>query len=91
MIFIHHLLWCNAFFHGPDGNRNTMFITASDKKNIFFSGSFKAYVNICRDITACQMTNMNRAICIGKCCSNQDAIVFFHNLAADLAPQGMQK
>src|SRR5579863_8303768 len=91
MIFINYLLRCNAFLHGTDGDRDAMFITTTHKKDIFFSGPFETYIYIRRDITAREMTDMNGAICIWKCCSNQDAIVFFHNLSADLAPQGMQK
>src|SRR5450432_1069557 len=80
MVFIHDLLGRNAFFHCPDGNRHTMFIAASDEEDIFFAGPLKTCINVCRYITASQMTDMNRAIGIGKCSSDQDAVEFFHSL-----------
>lgn len=91
MIFINDLLGRNTLFHGPDGNRYTVFITSPDKKNIFFLRSLIAHINICGNIAAGQMTDMDGAICIGKCGSNQDAVVFFHSLKAEPAPQGLQK
>ena len=91
MVFINHLLGRYAFFHGPDSYGHAVLITSADKENIFFAGSFKTHINISWNITTRQMTDMNRAICIGKGSSNKDAVVFFHSLIADLAPQGLQK
>src|SRR6202035_5548818 len=63
----------------PDGNRHAVLVTSADKEDVSFTHPLIADINIGRNIAACQMTDMNGAICIGKRSSNQDAVVFFHN------------
>src|SRR6185312_10613062 len=51
-----------------------------DKKDIFLSGPLVTDINIRRNITTRKVTDMDRAICIGKGGGNENSVVFFHSL-----------
>ena len=66
MIAVHHILWSNTFFLCTNGDRYSVFVRASDEKNIFFFQAEIAHVDISRNIYTCQMTNMYRTVCVGQ-------------------------
>src|SRR5436190_4672377 len=78
MIFIHDLLWRYAFFHGPDSNWDTMFIASTYKFYIPFLCPEIAYIDIGRDVTTCQVADMQRPVGIGKSSSNQVSFKISH-------------
>src|SRR5690606_27797139 len=64
MIPVNYLLWRNPLFHCSDGNGYSVLIAASYKQDVPFPCSLVTYINVCRDITSCKVSDMNGIVCI---------------------------
>mgnify|MGYP007068610274 CR=1 FL=1 len=66
MIFIHYLLWGNAFFSGLDGDGHPMFVGTSDKYDFLAPGAQITGINIGRHVDTGQVANVNGSVGIGQ-------------------------
>ena len=79
MIAVHHVLRGDAFLLGADGDGHSVFVGAADEDYIFLFQSQVADINVGRNINACQVSDMNRAVSVGQCRRNGSAFEFlFH-------------
>ena len=67
MIAVHHVLRGDAFLLGADGDGHSVFVGAADEDYIFLFQSQVADINVGRNINACQVSDMNRAVGIRQC------------------------
>ena len=67
MIVVHHVLRGDAFLLGADGDGHSVFVGAADEDYIFLFQSQVADINVGRNINACQVSDMNRAVGIRQC------------------------
>ena len=66
MVLVYNLLGCDAFIFSFDGNRNAVFIASTYKKHIFTFHPKIPHINIGRDVTTGQVSDMYGAICVWK-------------------------
>jgi len=81
MVLVHYILRSDVFLHRPDGNGYAVLVAAADKLHITSLRTLVAYVDIGRQIAACQVSYMNRSVGIRQCRGDQDSLIIFsHNL-----------
>src|SRR6056297_2785977 len=78
MVTVNNVLWRDTFFFCFQGNRYTVFITATNKFHIPAALTEVSYVHIGRYIHTGKVTDMNRSVGIRKGSCNQMSFVIFH-------------
>ena len=79
MIAVHYILRSDALFFGTDRDGHPVLVGASDKDYVFFFQSEITDINICRHINSCEMSDMDRPVCIRQCRSYGGTFEFlFH-------------
>ena len=79
VIAVHHVLRGDAFFLGADGDGHSVFVGSADEQHVLFLEAQIAHVDVGRDIHACQVTDVYRAVCIGQSGGNGGSFEFiFH-------------
>ena len=79
MITVYHVLWSDAFFLGTDSDRYPVFIGAANEEYVFLLQAEVTYINVGRDLNACQVTDVYRTIGIRKRRGNGGSFeVLFH-------------
>ena len=66
MVAVHNILRRNALFFSLDGNRNAVLVGTTDKQDLLAAHSQIADVSVGGDVDACQVTNVNGAVCVGQ-------------------------
>ncbi|ANT64579.1 hypothetical protein Ptc2401_00791 [Prosthecochloris sp. CIB 2401] len=71
MVTVDYGLGGDAFLVGGDGDGDAVLVGAADVDDILALEPFEADVEVCREIDACKMTEVDRAICVGKGCGDE--------------------
>jgi hypothetical protein len=77
MIAVHHFLGAATFVAGFQGNGYPMFIGSADGYDIFSPLPHITDIDIGGDVNACQVTQMNGAVCIRQGRGYQVSLVGF--------------
>ena len=79
MIAVNHVLRCDAFLLGTDGDGHSVFVGATDEEYVFLLQAEVAYIDVGRYINACQEADVYRAVGVRKCrCDGCSFEVLFH-------------
>ena len=70
MVTIYNILRTEPFFFCFESNGNTVFVGTSDKQYFLSFESEVANINVCRNVNAGQMSDVNRPVGIGQSCSD---------------------
>lgn len=73
MVFIYYCLHSNALFLGTDSNRHAVLVRTAHKYNVLLARALITGINICWNVHARQMPNVNGSVCVGKCRSYEIA------------------
>jgi hypothetical protein len=79
VVVVHDRLRRAALLHGLDGDGCAMFIRPTDKDDVLTLGTRIAHEDIRRQVSSCEMANVQRAICIrqrGSDCTPFELLAF---------------
>ena len=78
MVFVHYVLWGDAFAAGLDGDGNAVFVGTAHPYHVAPPFAEVADVNVRRHINPCEVSDVYGAVRIGQGRCDQIALVFFH-------------
>ena len=78
MVAVNDLLGGHALFLGADGDGHSVLVTASNEHHVHLLETLVTDINIGRNVCACQMAYVQRAVGVGQGRCNQNPLVVFH-------------
>ena len=81
VVAVHHLLRGDALLAGALGNRHTVLVAAAHEHHVLALQTQVAYIDVGRDIHACQMADVDWSVSIGQRRRHQRArkfLLLFH-------------